>query len=254
MDAARIIRPRRRRIGRRAKIALAGVGVTLAAIALALLAWAGFFARDPISYYPGGAKPDVAIVYFSGDMGLHMGIATAVVPALSARQVPVLGVNSPTLFRTHRTRAEVDALVAGAMREAIARTGAKRIVLMGQSFGADMVGTGVADLPADLRARVAAVLLVVPGRDAYFRADPTGIAYLGTPDAKPAEALRTVTWAPVICIHGERESDSACPGLAGGAARVIALPGGHYLAHDDARLVATILSALAPVIPQLQAA
>ena len=244
-----IVRPLRARL-RRVALACAAIVLAIAAVGLALACWAGFFARQPISFYAGKARSPLAIVYFSGDMGLRMGIATAVVPAMSRLQIPVLGVNSPSAFATHRTRAEVDALVAGAVRETIARTGAQRIVLMGQSFGADMVGTGVAALPQDLRSRVAAVVLVVPGRDAYFRADPTGFAYRGPADSNMVETAGSVTWTKLICIYGVNEEASLCPALPAHFGQVIGLPGGHFLHHDDKALIVTILSALAPLIPQ----
>jgi type IV secretory pathway VirJ component len=186
----------------------------------------------------------VAAVYFSGDMGLSFGMGPKVAPALAARGMPVLGISSAVNFATHRTRAELDAVLAGAIRTAVARTGAGKVVLIGQSFGADMIATAAPDLPAELRKKVAAISLVVPSRTVFFRADPTGITYLGTPDARPALAVRGLDWAPVICIYGVRETDSLCPVLGGTPARVIALPGGHFLNRDDRLLVATMVSAL----------
>ena len=194
--------------------------------------------------------PQLAAVYLSGDMGLRFGMGPHVVPALAAHGVPVIGVSSAANFAVHRTRAEVDALLADAIRTAVTRTGAQRVVLIGQSFGADMVATAAPDLPAGLRARVAAIVLVVPAQTAYFRADPTGLAYLGTPDARPAAAMRGVGWAPILCIYGIREPDSLCPALTG-TARVIALPGGHFLNRDDKRLVATMLAALHAADPTI---
>lgn len=191
-----------------------------------------------------GRHPRLAAVYLSGDMGLAFGMGPKVAPALAAHGIPVFGVSSPVGFATRRSRGEVDAIVAGAVRAALARTGAERVVLMGQSFGADMAATAAPDLPPELRRRIAAILLVVPARTVFFRADPTGIAYLGTPDGYPAAALDRLGWAPVICIHGLGETDSLCPMLRTPGARVIGLPGGHFLQRNDRLLVATIIGAL----------
>jgi type IV secretory pathway VirJ component len=177
-------------------------------------------------------------------MGLRFGMGPKVAPALAARGMPVLGISSAVNFAARRTRAELDAILAGAIRTALARTGAGKVVLIGQSFGADMIATAAPDLPAALRKKVAAISLVVPSRTVFFRADPTGITYLGTPDARPARKMRELDWAPVICIYGVRESDSLCPALGSPSARVIALPGGHFLDRDDKLLVATMVSAL----------
>ncbi|TGX41674.1 type IV secretion system protein VirJ [Sphingomonas naasensis] len=199
----------------------------------------------------GRPHPRIAAVYLSGDMGLRFGMGPKVAPALAGHGIPVIGISSAANFATRRTRAEIDAMLADAVRTALVRTGAKRVVLIGQSFGADMVATAAPDLPAALRPRIAAIVLVVPAQTAYFRADPTGLAYLGTPDARPAAALRATGWAPIICIYGIREADSLCPALGPDHARAVALPGGHFLDRDDRRLVATILAQLHAADPAI---
>ncbi|WP_419808175.1 AcvB/VirJ family lysyl-phosphatidylglycerol hydrolase [Sphingomonas sp.] len=221
-----------------ATVAAALVGLVAGALFLA----AGFLRSDPVSEFAAtGPRRPFAALYLSGDMGLRFGIGPRVAAALAKSGIPVLGLNSPTLFGHHRTRAEVEAIVAQGARETLARTRAPKVVLIGQSFGADMIATALPALPADLRSRVLAAVLVVPGRAVYFRADPLGFAYRGTPDAAPAAALRTVGWTSVLCIQGMKETDSLCPGLAGGAARRVVLPGGHFLQNDDHLVTTTIL-------------
>nr|WP_299912679.1 AcvB/VirJ family lysyl-phosphatidylglycerol hydrolase [Sphingomonas bacterium] len=238
----------------RARRALRWLGGIMLAIALAVAALAfaaGFFDRDPIHFFGdfGPGRTRVAALYFSGDMGLRFGMGPHVTQALAARHIPVMGVSSPAIFARRRTRAEVDAVVAGAVRDALAHAHADRLVLIGQSFGSDIIGTGVADLPADLRGRIAAIVLVVPGQTVFFRADPTSLTYRGTPDGQAIDSMRTVSWAPVVCIYGQRETDSLCPLLAGPRVQRVPLPGGHFLANDSARLIATILASLRHVLP-----
>lgn len=233
---------------------VSAVALAIAAALLALAAAAGFFDRDPIRLFGdfGRGRVPVVALYFSGDMGLRFGMGPHVTQALAARGIPVMGVNSPTIFGRHRSRDEVDAVVAQAVRSALARAHADRVVLIGQSFGSDVLGTGISRLPADLRAKVASIVLVVPGRTVFFRADPTSLAYRGTPDAQAIESARTLSWAPLTCIYGARETDSLCP-LLGAPAKRIELPGGHFLDNDAHRLIATIIAALHPVLPRISA-
>ncbi|MEJ8629085.1 type IV secretion system protein VirJ [Sphingomonas sp. I4] len=163
---------------------------------------------------------------------------------MSAKGIAVSGINSPVLFRQPRTRAEVDALIADLVRRAAREAGERRLVLLGQSYGADMLQTGLARLPADLRARVAAIVLVVPGETAFFRSDPSGLAYRGQPDSWGISTARTIDWAPLTCIYGVKETDSLCPLLKQRNAHVVAMPGGHYLNHDDDALTAHVLAAI----------
>ncbi|MBC9031319.1 type IV secretion system protein VirJ [Sphingomonas sp. JC676] len=242
--------PRRLRIlprGWKGRTAL--VVAFLAGAILILYAVAGFFDRDPVHLFgmEDGSKP-VAAVYFSGDMGLRFGMGPYVAGALAKAGVPVLGVSSSTAFARHRSREEVDAIVANAIRDTLMRTGAEKIIVLGQSFGADMVRVGLVSLPADLRARVVAVVLVVPGETAYFRADPTNIAYTGTPDAD-ASSARKLDWVPLTCIWGKAETDSLCPLLLSPNVRRIPLPGGHFLQNDHDLLVRTIFASLGTLIP-----
>ena len=233
---------------------IGGIALTIAAALLGLAAVAGFFDRDPIRLFGtfGGGRVPVVALFFSGDMGLRFGMGPRVTKGLAARGIPVMGVNSPTIFGRHRSRAEVDGLVAGAVRGALARAHADRVVLIGQSFGSDVLGTGAARLPADLKSKVAAIVLVVPGENVFFRADPTSLAYHFTPDAHAVVAARTLSWAPLTCIYGARETDSLCPLLAA-PVKVVALPGGHLLDNDANKLIATIVAALRPILPRMPA-
>jgi hypothetical protein len=114
----------------------------------------GYFDRTAMVYQapPGGARGDLVAVYFSDAMGGATGPGEGVVAALQAHGVPVVAVNSPSLFRFGRDRVFVDALVARAMRLALLRSGAARVVLMGSAFGADVLDTGLGAVPANLRA------------------------------------------------------------------------------------------------------
>ncbi len=228
---------------------LAIVVVAVLSVPVSLYAAAGYFDRDPVHLFGEIDRPEpIAAVLFSGDMGLRFGLGPYVANAMADRGVPVLGVASPTQFRFRRTRAEVDAIVANGIRETLAKTGARKVIVIGQSFGSDIARVGLVDLPADLRAKVASVVLVVPGQTAFFRADPSGLAYRGAPDAGPAEARR-LDWIRLTCIRGAAETDSLCPSLTMPNVRTVSLPGGHFLNSDHSRLIATVLGALAHLLP-----
>jgi type IV secretory pathway VirJ component len=211
---------------------------------------AGYFDHDPVHVYPAvpPAAP-IAVVNVSGDMGLRFLLGASTSRGLTQQHIPVVGIASPAVFRQRRTRAEIDAFVADAVRTGLARTGARRVVVMGQSYGADIVQTGLADLPTDLRRAVAAIILVLPGDSVYFRADPTGWSYGDPPDSVGVTTANTLSWAPLTCIYGVEEDDSLCPLLRVPGARVIGMPGGHNIHHDDAGLLRHVLTAVRAVTP-----
>ncbi len=228
----------------------AAIIALLAAIAFATYWSAGFLDRDPVHLYGMPERPGttpVAAVFLSGDMGIRYGMGSYVVESLAGAGVPVYAVASSSAFAQRKSHAEVEALLVRAIEEASRRAGAARVIVIGQSFGADMARVGIAALPLPLRAKVAALILVVPGSTAYFRADPLGLAYIGAPDADAASA-RALDWLPVTCIRGADETDSLCPTLLAPNVRRITLPGGHFLRSDHDLLVRTIFAALAPVL------
>ncbi|MBJ6120797.1 AcvB/VirJ family lysyl-phosphatidylglycerol hydrolase [Sphingomonas mollis] len=222
----------------------------ISAIFIALAGAAGYFDRDPVHVYPAVGRPrPIAVVNVSGDMGLRFLLGASTSRGLTERGFPVVGISSPGLFRQRRTAAEVDAIIADAVRTGLARTGASRIVVIGQSYGADVVQTGLARLPADLRRRVAAIILILPGDTVFYRADPSGIVYHGQPDSIATTTADTLDWAPLTCIYGAEETDSLCPRLKLPGARIIAMPGGHNINHDAEGLLAHVLAAIHAVMP-----
>lgn len=222
--------------------AAALVAVATLAVILGLALAAGFFDRNPLSLTGkfGGERRRIAVLFFSGDMGVHFGAGPHVIRAFAASGIPVVGVSSPALFAARRTRAQVDHIVADGIETALATSKADRLIVIGQSFGSDILGTGLAALDPALRSRIAAVVLVVPGDKVFFRADPTDLTYRGTPDAYAADALARIDWVPITCVYGTAEKDSACPLLRGANVRRVPLPGGHFLNNDYPRLIGTI--------------
>jgi len=185
-----------------------------------------------------------ALVMLSGDMGDRVGMTPKVAARLHARGYAIVTVNSLSFFAPGRTAAETSALIAGAMRRAMALGRTGHVVLIGQSFGADMLHAGLADLPVSARRPIRAVILVVPGRDIIFRASPVELAGLETPDALALPTAARLTWVPVTCIHGVEEASSLCPELSMPNVQRVTLPGGHRLDFDDAALTAAILPAI----------
>jgi len=190
----------------------------------------------------GPAKP--AIVMLSGDMGNRVGMTPRVAARLGARGYAIVTINSLTYFSPRRTPEETAELIKTAMVRAMKLGKTDHVVLIGQSFGADMLHAGLARFSAAARQPIRSVVLIVPGEDIIFRASPIELAGLETPDQRAYPTASRLRWVPVTCIHGADEAGSLCPELQLPNVRRITLPGGHKLNSDARALEAAILPAI----------
>lgn len=189
------------------------------------------------------SRPVVA-VYWSGDMGMRLGSGTGIVEALRARGIPVMTVSSPTLFGRARNRLFADEAVARSVAEALAQSGASKVAVIGSSFGADMIASGLGHLAVGLRRRVASVVLIAPGTKIYFRADPTGLNYRGPSEVDPARIGPLLRGLAVTCISGAKEASSLCREPAMASAKRVSIPDGHLMLFTRPRLHAEVLAAV----------
>lgn len=198
------------------------------------------FTTIPAQASPAAGRAGTSAVFFSGDMGFNTGMAPRIARHLADQGIAVVGVNSLTAFAGGVDAGSAAAVVRGAVTRALAVPGTRRVLLIGQSFGANIVLAGAAALPPDLRARVPLIELVVPADTMQSRATPGGVIDEGNAGAALPYARRLAT-GPVLCIHGETEEDSLCPEWRQANVRTVLLPGDHYLQHDDALVAATLL-------------
>ena len=200
-------------------------------------------ARTP----PGKAK--LVAVVFSGDAGYQIGMASMIGRRLAADGIPVVGVNTLTYFRTTRTPAAATRLIGAAIDHAIAYAHADHLILIGHSYGADILHVGLADLPEHLRHKVRLVALVVPGETVELRASPGGLLSFAFPDAPALATARLLDWVPVVCIQGIEETNSLCPLLSAPNMVSEAMPGGHSMHWDADGLTARLLAVIARSLP-----
>lgn len=224
---------------RRILIPIFGLAIALAASGF--MGWLGYFGGPVFTdFSPRGVRRPYAAVLMSGDLGLKIGMAPQIAGRLAADGIPVVAVNTLTYLRKTRTPADIVALVADAERRALRLGHTDRVVLIGQSFGADMLHVGLVGLPAALRAKVMKVALIVPEDNVQFRASPSEIFDLWTPTIDAMPTAHRLTWTPLLCVQGVEETNSLCPLLKQPNARRVALPGGHPLHRDADALYGTL--------------
>lgn len=226
-------------------------GAALALLAAVALAWLGYWDQQVLVFYParGAQRPEdrgLAAVIVSGDMGLKAGMGQSTALEYARHGIPAIGLNSLAYFRHPRSQKDVAALLAKSILTVLSRSGADRVVLIGQSYGADMVHYGLARLDPRLRGRIALVALVSPTRTIYRQVSPAEMFELSSPDADPLATAKLLGWARVACIRGREDAETLCPLLRLPGLRQVIMPGGHLLHRDSPGLFAAIQGAFAP--------
>jgi len=128
------------------------------------------------------------------------------------------------------------------LRHYFAAWNKQRVLLVGYSFGADVLPFVVNRLPQDLRARIASVSLLGIDSNASFE---VSVEEWAGGDAGPPTRpeLAALSPLPVLCIYGEGESDSICPGLTPQPHLAREEVGkGHHFSGEYARLADRILA------------
>jgi type IV secretory pathway VirJ component len=199
---------------------------------------------------PGAAPPDAArsdtfAIIMSGDGG-WAGLDQDVAAALSAKGIPVVGLDSLRYYWTARTPDGLATDTDRMIRYYLAHFGKQRVLLIGYSQGADVLPFAVNRLPEATRARVALAAVMGMSEHALFEFHVS--SWISDDNSGPATLpeITRISGTPVLCIYGADESDSLCPKLDPKRFDIVKLKGGHHFDGDYANLARQILAAAKP--------
>ena len=195
----------------------------------------------PIEVVPASGTSAEFALLLTGDGG-WAGLDQELAARLAASGVPTVGLNSLKYFWKQRTPDETAQDVARIVRHYLSAWNKQRVLLVGYSFGADVLPFVVNRLPPDLRAKVASVSLLGIDGNASFEvsiSDWVGANEAG-PQTRPEVAR--IAGLPVLCLYGEGEKDSICPGLAEPRIRREQIGTGHHFGGEYATLADRILA------------
>ncbi len=174
---------------------------------------------------------DRMVIFLSGDGG-WAGLVSNVSAALAADGIGVAGLNSLKYFWTPRTPEETTRDIERIADHYQREWHADRIVLIGYSFGADVLPIVTSRLRQDLRGRIAGLSLIAPSSVANFEVHVTGWLGAHHPGQPTLPALQRLEGLPMVCIYGQDDVDAICPSLPAGLARIEKLVGGHHFGGD----------------------
>jgi type IV secretory pathway VirJ component len=165
---------------------------------------------------------------------------------LAERGIAVAGWSSPRYFRHRRDPDAAAADLAALLHRFLPAWRRSRVLLLGYSFGADVMPFLARRLPADLADRVDLVALLGPSPYTDFEFHPTDWIFHGRhhPGERAVEPeIAALRGLPLLCSYGEEEMGSLCRRLPPGRATLVVHPGRHILHAGFAELADAIVRA-----------
>ena len=186
--------------------------------------------------FPSAQPSDVFAVFFTGDGGWRP-VDDKITKTLNANGVSVVGVSTPDYYSHIRTADESSCALADLIRRYQQAWNKRKVIVIGFSRGADAVPFMINRLPGDVRSSLRLVALLGPEPTINFEYHPFWSIYRYThhpplfPVRPEIDAMKGLN---VLCVYGEKESDSLCPTLDPAQFRIVREPGGHhYGGHYD---------------------
>ena len=197
----------------------------------------------PVVEVPAKQDSDTVTLFYSGDGGWR-DLDRDVADEMAAQGHPVVGVDALRYFWQHKSPEQCAADLSRLMQAYRKKWGAKRFVLAGYSFGADILPATYNRLPAADRNQIDALLLIAMARSGSFEIEVQGwLGKAGQEQATGPELLK-IPAAKLLCVYGRDETaESGCtqPAFAG---ERLELPGGHHFDENYPALARRLVQSI----------
>jgi type IV secretory pathway VirJ component len=189
-----------------------------------------------------GADDLPLAILLTGDGG-WAGLDKGVAAELAARGLPVVGLSTLKYYWQPRTPEQSAQDLARVMRHYLAAWKRTRVLLVGYSFGANVLPFIVNRLPAELRGHIAGLSLLGLDVNTSFEIRVAGWmpgASIGEQPVRPE--IEKLLGVPTTCLYGEGEKHDPCAELAGPTMSAREVGKGHHFSGDYAALAEAVLA------------
>jgi type IV secretory pathway VirJ component len=189
------------------------------------------FGKLPAIDLPATTKPEAVAILISGDGGWR-DLDKTMGEWLSTQGVHVVGLDSLHYFWSKRTPQELANDIAELLKDADP-TNKLPVMMIGYSFGADVIPFAWPLLSPDIQARTKVLALLAPSLSTSFQVTISGWLGIDDTENEVAPAIAALPADKVMCIYGEDDADeTACTDVTVPKSTVIQITGGHHFDGD----------------------
>jgi len=192
---------------------------------------------------PATVNGDALAIFWSGDGGWR-DIDRQIGQELARSGVPVVGVDSLRYFWRERRPEAIAHDLDRMISYYTGKWGRSKVLLIGYSFGADILPFTVNQLSAEGRSHVQLVSLLGFAKKADFEVGISG--WLGVESSDAADTLPEISKLPPItlqCVYGVEEDDTGCTAPELERASKLRMSGGHHFDGNYREVASAILDA-----------
>lgn len=201
-----------------------------------------------------GANDLPLAIVLSGDGG-WAGLDKGIAAEFAARGLPVVGLSTLKYYWKARTPEESALALERVMRHYLVAWKRTRVLLVGYSFGANVLPFIVNRLSPELRGRIAGVGLLGLDFNTSFEIRVSGwLPGSSTGELPVRPEIEKLQGVPATCLYGEGEQHDPCPMLAGPAMFAREIGKGHHFSGDYAALAEAVLAGADIKVPGTQPA
>jgi type IV secretory pathway VirJ component len=183
----------------------------------------------------------VALIY-SGDGGWQ-DLDKTIGEWMAAKDIHVIGVSTVKAFWEAREPAQVAVDIKALVAEADP-SGALPVMLIGYSFGANILPFAWPALEPETQARVRLIALLAPEQQTAFHMSVAGWFGIETGNHSVPDAIKILPPDRVLCVFGDDEADTTpCMETTLQGMEIVHTTGGHHFDENYPKLAQTILDA-----------
>ncbi len=199
----------------------------------------------PLTELNATPKLDTMAVFYSGDGGWR-DIDSEIGQYFQTQGIPTVGLDSLRYFWSKKDQATTAKDLARIIETYREKWKVKNVLLVGYSFGADVLPSAYGMLPAADRAAIRQMSLLALTKSVDYEISVTG--WFGAEGkfqgGTTLDAVAKIDPKLLQCIYGTDDDDSVCSQLKTKGIDVIELPGDHHFNDDYDKVSEVILDAL----------